>query len=237
MVVTTGRRTTTDAGAPQDPAGRSLPASVVDAASSARPVGTAGGPRPTPEEAARAVARLFPEVYRRYHYARRPAGYAQLPVTRRGMEVLIHLAAGGPVTIGEQADHLGLRRNTTSELVARLEAKGLVARIRDERDERCVLVWLTDAGRDVVGRVGQVLAPDLLTLVMTSLAPADRETVVRGFELLARAEDPGTVPAPSTGAPVASSPGSPARTPDPSTSDPAASARSRRPGRAKGAPG
>ena len=143
---------------------------------------------PTPEEAARAIARLFPEVYRRYHYARRPAGDALLPVTRRGMEVLIHLAGAGPLTIGEQAEHLGLRRNTTSELIARLEAKGLVARIRDERDERRVLVWLTDAGRDVVGRVGQVLAPDLLTLVMTSLDPLDRATAVRGFELLARAE-------------------------------------------------
>jgi len=30
---------------------------------------------------------------------------------------------------------MGLRRNSASELLARLEAKGLVARIRDERDE------------------------------------------------------------------------------------------------------
>ncbi len=143
---------------------------------------------PSPEAAARVVTRLFPEVYRRYHSARRPAGDATLSVTRRGLEVLIHLASAGPLTIGEQAEHLGLRRNTTSELVARLEAKGLVARIRDERDERRVLVWLTDTGRDVVGRVGQVLAPDLLARVMASLEPRDRATVVRGFELLARAE-------------------------------------------------
>lgn len=78
-------------------------------------------------------------------------------MTRRGMEVPIHLATAGPLTIGEQAAHLGLRRNTTAELVA---------------------------------QVGQVLAPDLLAQVMTSLDPEDRAAVVRGFELLARAEPP-----------------------------------------------
>jgi DNA-binding MarR family transcriptional regulator len=143
--------------------------------------------QPTAEQAARRVARLFPEVYRRYHWAQRVRG-ADLPVTRRALEVLQHLSSSGPLTVGEQAEHMGLRRNSASELLARLEAKGLVARIRDERDERRVLVWLTDAGRDVVSRVGQVLAPDLLAETMASLSAADRAIVVRGFELLAAAE-------------------------------------------------
>jgi len=137
--------------------------------------------------AAKRVARLFPEVYRRYHWANRVQG-ADLPVTRRALEVLQHLAASGPMTVGEQAEHLGLRRNSVSELLQRLEAKGLVARIRDERDERRVLVWLTDAGRDVVSRVGQVLAPDLIAQVMATLSPEERATVVRGVELLATAD-------------------------------------------------
>ncbi len=140
----------------------------------------------TAEEAARSIARLFPEVFRRYHWAQRVRG-ADLPVTRRALAVLQHLAASGPLTVGEQAEHLGLRRNSVSELLSRLEAKGLVARIRDERDERRVLVWLTDAGRDVVSRVGQVLAPDLIAEVMTTLSPDDRAVVVKGFELLAKA--------------------------------------------------
>lgn len=138
-------------------------------------------------EAAVRIGRLFPEVYRRYHYAHRLHREADLPVTRRSLEVLQHLASSGPLTVGEQAAHLGLRRNSVSELLQRLEAKGLVGRIRDERDERRVLVWLTDAGREVVDRIGQVLAPDLLAEVMSSLAPAERAAVVRGFELLARA--------------------------------------------------
>jgi hypothetical protein len=52
--------------------------------------------------AAKRVARLFPEVYRRYHWAQRVQG-AELPVTRRGLEVLQHLATSGPLTVGEQA--------------------------------------------------------------------------------------------------------------------------------------
>jgi DNA-binding MarR family transcriptional regulator len=147
---------------------------------------SAEAPELTAQQAARQVARLFPEVYRRYHWAQRVHG-ADLPVTRRALEVLQHLSASGPLTVGEQAEHMGLRRNSASELLARLEAKGLVTRIRDERDERRVLVWLTDAGRDVVSRVGEVLAPDLIAQSMATLSPAERAIVVRGFELLAAA--------------------------------------------------
>jgi len=137
----------------------------------------------TADAAAKRVARLFPEVYRRYHWAQRVVG-AELPVSRRALEVLQHLNASGPLTVGEQAEHLGLRRNSVSELLQRLEAKGLIARIRDERDERRVLVWLTESGRNVVSRIGQVLAPDLLAQTMAILSPEDRAIVVRGIELL-----------------------------------------------------
>ena len=144
---------------------------------------------PTREEIS---ARLDPWVsFLRAHAAITRELSAQLQrrygLTLNDYEVLVHLSAGGPLTIGEQAEHLGLRRNSASELLARLEAKGLVARIRYERDERRVLVWLTDAGRDVVARVGQVLAPDLIAETMATLSPAERAIVVRGFELLAAA--------------------------------------------------
>jgi DNA-binding MarR family transcriptional regulator len=150
------------------------------------------GAEPTAQQAAGRVARLFPELYRRYHWANRVAG-ADLPVTRRALEVLQHLAASGPLTVGEQAEHMGLRRNSASELLQRLEAKGLVARIRDERDERRVLVWLTPAGRDVVSRVGEVLAPDLLAERMAALSPDERKSVIRGLELLTAAEPPSKI--------------------------------------------
>jgi DNA-binding MarR family transcriptional regulator len=144
----------------------------------AEPAGEpSGAPDLTAEQASRRIARLFPEVYRRYHWAQKVRG-GDLPATRRGLGVLQHLAACGPLTVGEQAEHLGLRRNSVSELLQRLEAKGLVARVRDERDERRVLA----------SRVGQILAPDLLTESLAALSAAERAIVVRGFELLASAE-------------------------------------------------
>ncbi len=154
-----------------------------------------GEPVLSAAEAAARIGRLFPEVYRRYHYAQRLHHGADLPVTRQALRVLQHLSASGPLTVGEQAVHLGLRRNSVSELLQRLEVKGLVARVRDERDERRVLVWLTDAGRAVIARVGEVLAPDLLGDALAALSPAERATVVRGFELLA-AHQPAQLHAP-----------------------------------------
>lgn len=154
------------------------------------PGGPAEAGGPSPEEAAELVGRLFPEVYRRFHAGARLRYGADLPVTGRSLQVLTHLAAAGPLTVGEQAAHLGLRRNSASELLQRLEAKGLVGRIRDERDGRRVLVWLTDAGRDLVSRVGRVLAPDLLVETLGRLDLDDRRAVVRGFQLLAGEDDP-----------------------------------------------
>ncbi len=52
-------------------------------------------------------------------------------------------------TIGTIADHLSLESSTVTPLVKRLEAAGLVGRMRNPADERQVRVRLTDAGRDL----------------------------------------------------------------------------------------
>jgi len=108
------------------------------------------------------------------------------------LRVLRHLAAGGPLTIGEQAEHLGLSKATTTEMVNRLEAKGLVARLRDERDRRRVFVWLTDAGRRRVTEYPEVLENDLLVQAVANMRPADRTRLVEGLRALLNAvQEPG----------------------------------------------
>lgn len=52
-------------------------------------------------------------------------------------------------TIGQIAERLSLESSTITPLVKRLEAGGLVRRVRDAKDERQVRVTLTDAGRAV----------------------------------------------------------------------------------------
>jgi hypothetical protein len=69
--------------------------------SEAEAADTTGPAEFTARQAAQRVARLFPEVYRRYHWAQRVRG-ADLPVTRRALEVLQHLSSSGPLTVGEK---------------------------------------------------------------------------------------------------------------------------------------
>ncbi len=54
--------------------------------------------------------------------------------------------ADGPKTAGVLATATGLRPAATTALIDRLEAKGLVERVRDEADRRRVLVRMTDEG-------------------------------------------------------------------------------------------
>jgi DNA-binding MarR family transcriptional regulator len=54
--------------------------------------------------------------------------------------------ADGPKTAGVLATATGLRPAATTALIDRLEAKGLVERVRDEGDRRRVLVRMTDEG-------------------------------------------------------------------------------------------
>lgn len=63
-------------------------------------------------------------------------------------------------TIGALADRLGLDSSNITPLVKRMEAAGLVSRLRNPEDERQVLVHLTEAGRDMQARsacLGQTL--------------------------------------------------------------------------------
>ena len=54
--------------------------------------------------------------------------------------------ADGPKTAGMLATATGLRPAATTALIDRLEAKGLVERVRDESDRRRVLVRMTEEG-------------------------------------------------------------------------------------------
>ncbi|MBN9177592.1 MAG: MarR family transcriptional regulator [Microbacterium sp.] len=65
---------------------------------------------------------------------------------------MIVLAAGGR-TVGELGDELGLDSGTLSPLLRRLEQRGIVARRRDDTDERIVRVSLTDEGSAIHGEV------------------------------------------------------------------------------------
>ncbi|MEV6031815.1 MarR family transcriptional regulator [Nonomuraea sp. NPDC052116] len=140
-------------------------------------------------EAAREVARLYPAIYRRFKASKRPIAAG---LTARMHAVLGHLQAAGPLTLSELAEHLQLSKAATTELVNRVEERGLVGRIRDERDRRRVFVWVTDEGRAAfAAATPRVLEDDLLARAVRQMTSQEREGLVTGLRALLRGEDPG----------------------------------------------
>ena len=83
-----------------------------------------------------------------------------LEITYPQYLVLSALWEGDGQSIGALADRLGLDSSNVTPLVKRMEAAGLVSRLRNPADERQVVVSLTDAGRDMQARstcLGQTL--------------------------------------------------------------------------------
>ena len=83
--------------------------------------------------------------------------------------LLLLQVAGRPerdwALVGELAECLVLRHHTAVELTSRCEAAGLVARERDDDDQRKVRVRLTPAGRRIVERIAGAHAQELEQLL------------------------------------------------------------------------
>jgi Transcriptional regulators len=69
---------------------------------------------------------------------------------------LLILWSGDGVTVGEIGERLQLESSTLTPLMKRLEAQGLVTRVRDKADERKVRVKLTAAGRALEAKAAHV---------------------------------------------------------------------------------
>jgi DNA-binding MarR family transcriptional regulator len=135
-----------------------------------------------PEAAAREISRLYGQMWHRFTSPKQAVDGSGL--TARMLEVVRHLAASGPLTVGEQAVHLGIGRATATELIDRLEAKGLVARMRDERDHRRVFVWLTDEGRRRIAGLPERREPDPFVAAVAALDVRTRRQIVNGLTKL-----------------------------------------------------
>src|SRR4051812_45030431 len=98
----------------------------------------------------------------------------------------------GPISLTQLSGHLHLEPATTSPLVRRLEALGLLRRERDPADERALLLVLTDAGREL----RSLAVPIPATMVeRLALEPAQIETIRSAAELLVAACAAASMPA------------------------------------------
>ena len=135
------------------------------------------------------ISRLYGEMWRRFQPQRQAISGSA--VTPRMLSYLRHLAAAGPLTVGEQASHLGISYATATEVVNRLETKGLVERMKDDGDQRRVFVWLTDRGREQTAALAGRNVEDPFLRAVAALPAATRAAIIEGLGALLRAADAG----------------------------------------------
>jgi DNA-binding MarR family transcriptional regulator len=97
---------------------------------------------------------------------------------------LKHLAlADEPLSFSELATRLVCVRSNISQLVDRLEAEGLVRRVEDPRDRRCMRAGLTDLGRERQAAGAQRMET-VRGGIVAVLSEVDRGVLERALEKL-----------------------------------------------------
>jgi DNA-binding MarR family transcriptional regulator len=139
--------------------------------------------------ASRAFCELFPAVY--VAFCQRRDRRSKTRLTLQQEAALQHLERSGPLTIGEMVRHFARSQSVVSEIVSGLEAKGLLERMRDQRDRRRTLVWLTEEAREVLSLRAQVLDPERVERAMTKLPLRQRTALVEAMLALVHAASDG----------------------------------------------
>lgn len=132
------------------------------------------------------VMSSYPQIYFACHRRHIRDDERGTVLTVQQASILDHLEAQPRTTLSELASHLGVTVSTASTGVTRLVKNGYVVRLRDEKDNRRVLLALTVAGNKVVQQ-NSVLDPDDVDQLLRLLEPAQRQTAVDALEALARA--------------------------------------------------
>jgi MarR family transcriptional regulator, lower aerobic nicotinate degradation pathway regulator len=109
--------------------------------------------------------------------------------------VLDRLAAAEPLTIGDLAEHTLTHQSSVSIVVARLAARGLVARRPSREDARRTEVRLTARGRALLARTPEPVQARLIDAI-GALARPTRRALALGLAALAGALGDAVAPAP-----------------------------------------
>lgn len=107
---------------------------------------------------------------------------------------LFKIAKGGTDTMAALAREMCLDPGAMTRSIDRLEAKGLLQRVRSDEDRRVVKLVLTETGRDTARQVWGVLA-DVLNLHLAGFDPAEVDLLMRLLDrMLANGESHGGSP-------------------------------------------
>jgi DNA-binding MarR family transcriptional regulator len=135
-------------------------------------------PVPAEVELADAVMRAAKRIRRGTFHQLAPLGIN--PSQGRALEVLARGAHHGDrmIRLNQLAERLRIAPRSVTTVVDALEAAGLVARVQDPQDRRAILLRLTEAGEQMVDRIGQV-RQQVAEEYFGAVEPEDRAALLR----------------------------------------------------------
>lgn len=139
--------------------------------------------------------RLF-HVVHRLHQALFRAGDQMLGealgISTTQSAVLMYLKSKNGAAMGELAKAVGLKITSLSGLVDRMEAKGLLKRVRSETDRRSFAIKLTPDGRDIIKTAEPIIAKNNAALLEAIGTEVTASQFAEACENLIRAAESGT---------------------------------------------
>lgn len=76
------------------------------------------------------------------------------------MLLIKELMAMGETTVSRLAERVNLSQATVTDILNRLENRGLIARTRSDQDRRCVFIRITDTASEYFNSTPQIFADD-----------------------------------------------------------------------------
>lgn len=131
-----------------------------------------------------AAATLYPQIYHRLHTRWQKDEYRP---SAEALAILTHLQLSGPLTISEAAEHFDRAQSAMSEIIDRMEAQAVIERIKDSRDRRRTLIWLSERGMRLLQKSQSVLDVERLQQCAAQMSESEREHLISGFKALLNA--------------------------------------------------
>lgn len=88
----------------------------------------------------------------------------QLGINANERLAITHLIASGALTAADLSKRIGMTSAAVTTLIDRLEASGLVKRVPDSKDRRCILLYPTRKGLVDVGALVEPVASEIQKL-------------------------------------------------------------------------
>jgi DNA-binding MarR family transcriptional regulator len=107
-------------------------------------------------------------------------------ITLPQFRVLVVLCAEGPLRSGILAERLGIHQSTFTRTADRLVGQGWIRREVSAESRREIIVYLTDAGRELVLDVLKARRREIEKILRTATRE-QREAIRAGFDAFARA--------------------------------------------------